>query len=81
MQTWKIVIVGTVVAVAMIVTMVRYRSNAFEGVGGNALTAHAIESRQPVSAVTDPVKPSNDARDGKTSDSEHGWGPFRAVDW
>jgi hypothetical protein len=81
MHSSKIVIVGTVVAVAMIVTMVRYGSNAFEGVGGNALTAHAIESRQPVSAVPDPIKPSNYARDGKTSDSEHGWGPFRTVDW
>jgi hypothetical protein len=81
MHTWKIVLVGTVLAAAMIVTMVRYGSNAFERVGGNAITAHAIESRQPISAVPDPITPSKHDRDDKTSDSEHGWGPFRTVDW
>jgi hypothetical protein len=40
-----------------------------------------MDSRQPVSTVTNPITPSKVIPDSRTSGSEHGWGPFRTVDW
>jgi hypothetical protein len=81
MRTWKIVFAGTVLAAALIVTIVRHGSNAFEHGKGNALAGYGTDSRQPILAVTDPITPSENGRDGKPLVSEHGWGLIRTTDW
>jgi hypothetical protein len=75
------VLVGAVLSAALIVTTVRHDSNDVGRVGGNALAANGTDSRQPMSAIGGPITPSENPRDGMTSDREHGWGPFRTVDW
>lgn len=81
MRTWKIVFAGTVLAAALIVTIVRHGSNAFEHGNGNALAGYGTDSRQPILAATDPTTPSENGRDGKPLDREHRWGPIRTIDW
>jgi hypothetical protein len=80
-HTWKIALVGTILGAAVIGAAIHYSSNPFGRAGGNALAAHGMDSRQPVSTVTNPITPSKVIPDSRTSGSEHGWGPFRTVDW
>jgi hypothetical protein len=80
MGNWKMFFLGAAFGSTLAVAIVHYNSNAFGPIGGAALAGHPTDSRQPTSAVTDPIKPSKDARGAKTTDNEP-WGPFRTVDW
>jgi hypothetical protein len=80
MRVWKMLFVGTILAAASLVAIVHHGSHAFGPVGGAALAVHEIGSRQPVSAVPDPITPSENSRSAKATENEP-WGPFRTVDW
>ena len=80
LQIWKIALVSAIVGAAVTAAGIHYSFIPFGRGDGHALAAHGMDSRSPV-AVPDPVISSQNSSDIKTSDSEHGWGPFRTVDW
>jgi hypothetical protein len=82
MQTWKLLLLGTVLGAAVVGVIVPYNYNPFAPMGDNAIAASRIDSRPPISAPADLIAASKETRDNiKTFDSKEGWGPFSKVDW
>jgi len=80
MGNWKMLFRGAALGSALTVTIVHYPPNTFGSVGSAMLAAHGIDSHQRISAINNPVAPSEHARGTEGSENEP-WGPFRAVDW
>ena len=82
MQTWKLLLLGTVLGAAGVGTAVPYNYNPIVRMGDNAIAASGVNSRQPTPAPADLIAPSRETRDNiRTFDSGEGWGPFSKVDW
>ena len=80
MGNWKMLFLGAALGSALTVAIVHYNPNAFGSVGSAALAAHGTNSHQRISAINDPLAPSENARRTEGSENEP-WGPFRTVDW
>jgi hypothetical protein len=80
MGNWKTLFLGAALGSALTVAIVHYNPNTFGSVGSTALAAHGTDSHRLISAINDPVPPSETARSTEASENEP-WGPFRTVDW
>jgi hypothetical protein len=80
MGHWRMLFLGALLGSAVTGAIVHYNPNTFGSVGGVALAAHGGDSQRRISAINDPVTPSEKARSTEAPDNEP-WGPFRAVDW
>jgi len=80
MGTWKMFFLGVVLGSALTAAIVHYNPGAFGSLGSAALAAHGSDSHQRISAINDPVGPSEKAHSTEAPDNEP-WGPFRTVDW
>lgn len=80
MGNWKMLFLGAALGSALTAAIVHYNPNTLVSVGGAALAAHGRDSRQRISAINDPLAPSENVRGTEGSENEP-WGPFRTVDW
>jgi hypothetical protein len=77
--TWKRALIGAAVIVAMAGTMAVYGSRPFGG-SGTVLAAPRLDSPHQI-AATEQVTPNGMRARDNAPGAEHGWGPFRLVDW
>ena len=78
MRTWKIIVFGTILRAAFIVTIAIAASNGFEL--DRTVADHATSSRHQQMSVVDLVSRAEKIDIGEMPNTEP-WGPFRTTDW